>query len=253
MSSTANLCFLKSKAQPLQPLIPKPQPNLTQKQSAPTSSLNEPQADTTTTEEARTKDGDATGATAASRGSAEVAAMQANSGDGDAPSASHAHADSTSTPEPRRSARKRPVVDPAPEPAKRMRVSDDNSSGIIATMKNAVKRGIAAIFRNTIIGANSAAGIHILEWDAIRTASWAIVASTGAVSDTHPDAAGYLTWIKADVGAKIWVYVQPNKPAKDMKTAMEAYFNMVESNTDPRKLATLAVPVQTLLTPGMLV
>ncbi len=139
-----------------------------------------------------------------------------------------------------------------------------------------VKRGIDAIFAEFLTFVNAKGGLHSIEWDAIRTGSWIIVASTGAVSETHHDASGFVTWIKCDLGGKIWGYVvrkthserlpeeHPEDPSGErlerseerpdnLASEMKTYYDILSKNTEPVELAEIAKPLQTLLRPGDMV
>lgn len=116
-----------------------------------------------------------------------------------------------------------------------------------------VKRGMRAIFQYAIIAIDSWGGLRSIEWDAIRAASWVIAASTGAVSQTHHDASGYLTWVRCEMGSKFWGYVVSKQKAQSMVDAMKAYKQMVDYNTEPEKLREIATVFQTCITRGTVV
>ncbi|KAI0086720.1 hypothetical protein BDY19DRAFT_342648 [Irpex rosettiformis] len=114
------------------------------------------------------------------------------------------------------------------------------------------KKGIDAILNEAVTSVNANGPMHSIEWDAVRIASWAIIASSGAVSKTHHDASGYSTYVKCEMGAKIWGYVLPKKPSHSLDQSMKEYHRMVTKCTETSELAKVAEPVNIYLPRGTL-
>lgn len=114
------------------------------------------------------------------------------------------------------------------------------------------KRTIEEILHDAVTVVNDRGGMHALEWDVMRIASWAIAASTGAVSKAHHDAGGYLTFVEAQVGAKIWVYLVSKEQPRTMYQAMQDYHYIATHCTDSIALAKRVKPVYVYLAPGTL-
>ena len=96
---------------------------------------------------------------------------------------------------------------------------------------------------------NRHGGMHSIEWDVIRSISWALISSGGAMSDIHFDAGGFCTWARSDMGAKVWGYCEPMGPAATLIEAMKLYHRL--ATTETAKLEKVVKPVQVLLTPGV--
>ncbi len=114
------------------------------------------------------------------------------------------------------------------------------------------KRGVEEILREAVTLANDKGGMHCLEWDVIKTASWAIAGSSGAVTKTHHDAGGFLTYVEPEVGAKIWVFLVPKEPPRTLYQAMTDFHYVVVHSTDSAALAKRMKPVYVYVAPGTL-
>ena len=93
-------------------------------------------------------------------------------------------------------------------------------------------------------------GMRTSEWDAIRSALWTLATSCGAYTGPHQDAAGYLTWVKCEIGMKMWCFLEPCDDSPEVEKAMKGLHELMVSCRDTDEVQAHARPVSLILKPG---
>ena len=91
--------------------------------------------------------------------------------------------------------------------------------------------------------------MHSIEWDAVLSMSWVLFSSGGAMTEPHHDASGYCTWLRADMGSKMWALVLSNASPQTLVEAMQDYHRLVTADTT--ELKKIAKPVVIFVSDGM--
>ncbi|KAI0086268.1 hypothetical protein BDY19DRAFT_908514 [Irpex rosettiformis] len=97
---------------------------------------------------------------------------------------------------------------------------------------------------------NHGFGMRFMEWDGLRSASWALLSTSGSHTAYHHDASGYFTFVRCEVGAKLWCFLRPKNHSGEVTSAMESFVDIYESFQDTNNFGDHADPVSIVLTPG---
>ncbi|KAI0094116.1 hypothetical protein BDY19DRAFT_743 [Irpex rosettiformis] len=89
-----------------------------------------------------------------------------------------------------------------------------------------------------------------VEWDALRSASWALLSSSGSYTGHHHDAGGYFTFVKCETGAKLWCYLRPKVESGEIVSDMNTLVDIIADCLDTNSMGKHAEPVSLVLKPG---